>query len=211
MYADKLVKVPYYKLVRNKKYYIIRTRSEIPYDECDVFTGFFVSSRRSKHHNSSDSESDIDSEDETQTHRLSRESNDSDNSNPENSDNESEETAVMNYIQFTKLRNMITLKKLENDWSFTIQNVACYQMKQPKQTTMENNYLKKIIRRVTGDNDFTHYLFDEIKTDYIMLKDNLISDNTDYEIHEVFCKNKYNKYWFVMDYILNILKKIFIK
>jgi len=216
MYADKLVKVPNYRLVRNKKYYIIRTRSDIPYNECDVFTGFFVCSQKSKHHNSSDSESDIDSEDDSRTHRLSRKSvdsqhSDNENSDNENSDNESDETPVINYIQFTKLRNMITLKKLENDWSFTSKDVTCYEMKRPIQKIMENTYFKKIIRTLIGDNDFTHYLFEEIKTDYIMLKDNLISDNTDYEIHEVFCKYKYKNYWYVMDYILNIFKKILIK
>jgi len=114
---------------------------------------------------------------------------------------------VTNYVHFTDLRNMITLKKLNHDWAFNKRQITCYSLKHIHQKSMENTYLNKILKRLIGPH-FTHYLLENIQLDYELLEDNLINDNKDYEIHEVFRAN-YKGYWFIMDRFINIVKKIF--
>jgi hypothetical protein len=112
-----------------------------------------------------------------------------------------------NYVHFTDIRNMVTLKKLKYDWSFHKDKITCYQPKYIHQKSMENMYFNRILKRLIGPH-FTHYLVQDIKLDYELLEDNLVSDNTDYQLHEVFREN-YPNYWFIMNRLINIFKKVF--
>jgi hypothetical protein len=205
MYADKLVKVKFRRLIKNKKYYIIRTQikeSELDedthlYDTCDVFTGFYISSNTTRHYYDSDRECHSGSDSDAYTHKAS------DSESGSGSENE-----IINFIGFKNLRNMITLKKLKCNWWFDSNQIKCFEIKPMKQKSMEDSYFKRIVKNLIGDNKFKHYLFEDLKTDYEMLQDDLISDNTDYEIHEVMSNSSYKKYWFIMDCIINIFKKI---
>lgn len=112
-----------------------------------------------------------------------------------------------NYVHFIDIRNMVTLKKLKYDWSFKKERITCYLPKHVHTKSMENRYLKRILKGLIGP-DFTHYLLEDIKLDCELLEDNLVSDNKDYEIYEVFRAN-YKSYWFIMDHLMNIFKKTF--
>ena len=112
-----------------------------------------------------------------------------------------------NFVHFKEIRNMITLKKLNYDWSFNKHQIRCYEPKFIHQKSMENTYLNRILKGLIGPH-FTHYLLDEIKLDYELLNDNLVSDNKNYEIYEVFRVN-YKRYWFIMDHLMNIFKNTF--
>ena len=107
-------------------------------------------------------------------------------------------------IEMYDLRNLITLKKTKRSWYFNINNVHMYE-KIRQQELMEEKYLKIIIRKIIGDNSFTHYLFEGIDIDYELLSDDLVLDDKDYEIIEVFKPNKLtlNKYLYLK--ILQVL------
>ena len=176
MYGDSLIKVENNQLIQNKKYFILRSYTEDPDSECDIFTGLFDYVSLKKYVTEDD------------TGRGRRGSN-------------------FNYLHFTDIRNMITLKKLKYDWSFHKDQITCYEPKYIHQKSMENMYLNRILKGLIGPH-FTHYLLEDIKLDYELLEDNLVSDNKDYEIHEVFRVNKYSG-WFIMDRLINIFKKTF--
>jgi hypothetical protein len=72
---------------------------------------------------------------------------------------------------------------------------------------MENTYFNRILKGLIGPH-FTHYLLENVQLDYELLEDNLVSDNKDYEIYEVFREN-YKGYWFIMNRLINIFKNTF--
>lgn len=177
MYGDRLIKVENHELVKNKKYFIFRSYTERD-TEYDVFTGIFEYLSIDKHA----------ADDDTAPRRFGR-------------------VREFNFVHFSDIRNMITLKKLKYDWSFNKDQIRCYEPKFIHQKSMENTYLNRILKGVIGPH-FTHYLLEDIKLDCELLEDNLVSDNTDYEIHEVFRAN-YKRYWFIMDRLINIFKNTF--
>ena len=61
-----------------------------------------------------------------------------------------------NYLHFKDIRNMVTLKKLEYDWSFNKDKIRCYEPKFIHQKSMENTYLNRILKGLIGPH-FTHY------------------------------------------------------
>jgi len=179
MYGDRLIKVEPSHLVENKKYFIFRSLIQTE-SECDIFTGLFDYVSLEK----------FATEDDTVRTRFGR-------------------VREFNYVHFTNIRNMITLKKLKYDWSLHKDEIRCYEPKFIHQKSMENTYLNRILKGLIGPH-FTHYLLEDIQLDYELLEDNLLSDNRDYEIHEVFRAN-YKRYWFIMDTLINIFKKVYQK
>jgi hypothetical protein len=92
------------------------------------------------------------------------------------------------WLSFSNVRNLITFKKLTSEWMFMEDDnyIICYEKISEIETqqTIEEKYLKLILRNLLGDT-FSHYLFDGVDIDYELLTDNLVSDNTQYEITEV--------------------------
>jgi hypothetical protein len=69
---------------------------------------------------------------------------------------------------------------------------------------MEEKSLKLILRKLIGDEYFTHYLFEDIKIDYEIIDENtnniiidentnnvIIDENTNHEINEMILRRKY--------------------
>jgi hypothetical protein len=200
MYEDKLIMVDKNRLIQNKKYYIFRNRDpNNQYHACDVFTGFYINTNKTKfYHSGSENEDGYDSDSNSSQRNVSE---------SESSDSSDEE--LITYIGFKKLRNMVSLKKIKSAWYFDSTKIMCYEFKEPKQHAMENKYFKIVLRKLLGET-FSHYLFEDIKFDYELLTDNLVSNNTDYEIHEIIdSKYNYSKYiWYIINYIINIIKYV---
>ena len=179
MYRDRLVKVENNELLKNKKYFIFRSYTPDLEEECDIFTGKFEYLSIERHAEYDDTGS------------------------------RSDQNRRFNFVHFKDLRNMVTLKKLDYDWSYNKNQIKCYRLKPVYQYTMENTYLSRILKGVIGSH-FTHYLFEDINLDYELLEDNLVSDNKDYEIYEVF-RDNYPGYLYIIDNILNVFKRIYTK
>lgn len=110
----------------------------------------------------------------------------------EDDSDDHDNTNRIKWLRFNDLRNLVTFKKIKS-WSFNSDYIQCYEKISYQQEIMEEKYLKIILRKIIGDNSFTHYLFEGIHIDYELISDDLVSDSKDYEVNEVLQIN-YNKY-----------------
>ncbi len=107
-------------------------------------------------------------------------------------DDSDDDDNTIKWLRFNDLRNLVNFKKIKY-WSFNSDYIQCYEKISYQQEIMEEKYLKIILRKIIGDNSFTHYLFEGINIDYELISDDLVSDSKDYEVNEVLQIN-YNKY-----------------
>ena len=72
---------------------------------------------------------------------------------------------LIDMFYFNNIINLVNLKKLKGTWTFGQYNIKIYEINQYTNRDieiMEQSFLKKILRKITGDQLFSHYLFEKV-------------------------------------------------
>jgi hypothetical protein len=72
---------------------------------------------------------------------------------------------LIDVIVFNNIINLVNLKKLKGSWRFSEYKIKIYEINEYSKRDielMEQTFLKKILRKITGDQTFSHYLFEKV-------------------------------------------------